>query len=171
MVGVFAGIAAFAAALTLYGFSTRVFVRANRVFLFVVIGSACGVLLIAFQFLVWNLSTIEFLEIVLTYAFLCELFLEAMTASMASVAASLLLRLRRMPMREEEISDLYAPEFMVSVRLDRMLNSGFIEDGGEGLILTARGARAVRLFDFLQKMFRHGDREHAVATDELEATK
>ena len=90
---------------------------------------------------------------------MCAVFLSCLGMSLTSVSASLLLKLRESAMDEDEIGDLYSSELMVSLRLDRMVDGGFLTEEGERLHLTAKGQKMVRTFQFFQKLFRHREED------------
>jgi hypothetical protein len=150
----------FAANLLLFAIIARIWNSANRVILFLMTGSFCGLLLL-FEALIRDHTMIELVASILLDSFLCELFLEAMTASLASVAASVLLKLKAASMRESELSKLYSPELMVQVRVERMLESGMILTDGDRFALTAKGQKIVRAFRMLQRLFRHAQADRS----------
>jgi hypothetical protein len=91
----------------------------------------------------------------LVYAFCCELYIFLFTFAMSSVTANLVGRLSRCNMTDADIEQLYDSRHMVATRLDRLVAVGLIDEGPAGLRLTTEGARLVRIFWQLRRLFGH----------------
>lgn len=150
-------VAFFGGNLLVYTMLTRALPRANRLILFFLLGSVAGMLLLGFELASNTSTTIRTLASALTYALMCAVFLSCFGMSLTSISASLLLRLRIRGMEEAEISDMYSSGEMVTLRLERMVHSGYLEEGGGHFQLTGKGRRMVRAFQFFQRLFRHED--------------
>ena len=141
--------------LVVYSLFARVLPRSNRLLLFFVLGSIAGVLLLGFEFGREDDATIQLFASAFSYALMCAVFLSCLGMSLTSVSASLLMKLRQNGMDEEEIGEMYSSDLMVSLRLDRMVNGGFLRQGGDRFQLTSKGLRLVKTFQFFQTLFRH----------------
>ena len=150
--------AAFAASVLVHALVLRLFERAGAVTAFVVIGSAIGALLFGYCGLKYEFAPTT-ITAVLTYAFVCELYIFLFTFVGNSVSFSLLARLEGCPLKPAEIAGFYRTETMVERRFEQLELANLIVREQAGWHLTTRGKRIVQVFAFLRSVFRrpHSD--------------
>ncbi len=119
---------------------------------FMLVGIVVGLLLAALLLRDYGLSP-ETISGLLVYAFACELYIFLFTMALSSVSANLLLRFSRKSHTEDEILHSYGGERMVDRRLDRLVEGGLLRRTAGSLELTGKGARLLRLFDWLHCFF------------------
>ena len=129
--------------------------RRDRVIRFLVVGSVAGLALIACLAARYGLWSREAVAGVLLYGFLCELYIFLFTMTLSSISSNLLTLLLRGPMSDAEVSNVYDSRHMVEQRLQRLLGTGFLGRDGERLILTAKGARLLRMLRHFRAAFKH----------------
>ena len=125
----------------------------NVVFAFLLSGGFMGLWLIAV--LAEYYGQTRLIGGVLVYAFACELYLFCATFVFSSVSANLLMRLQENPMTGEEIARLYDNAQMASLRVDRLIQVKWVEEGPEGLRVTRKGMQVAAAFVRVRCFFRH----------------
>ena len=148
---------AFGANTVIFSSLARILPHANRMLLFVATGIIVGFALICWEMWTQSFPSIGFFAPVLLYACLCEFYLLSMAFCLASISASLLVKLRRGTMDEKAIGKAYSSESMISVRLDRMFNNGYLVDERDSIRLSAKGKRTARIYHCFQQFFRHDE--------------
>jgi hypothetical protein len=83
-----------------------------------------------------------------------------------SVSFGLLTKLASHPLRPDEIAAFYRAEAMITRRFEQLEANDFISTGADGVKLTARGKRVVRIFSLLHAVFGRPNRWTAKMTDE-----
>lgn len=126
----------------------------NRVMGFVGIGGTAGAALLAYLVTSHGLTG-ETAAALLAYAFACELYIFLFTLVMTSVSASLLMRLRRGELAQQEIDQIYHDDCMVEARLQRLTAIGLLGKQNDVYHVTERGARLSTLFSELRRFFCH----------------
>ena len=148
---------AFGANTVIFSSLARILPHANRMLLFVATGIIVGFALICWEMWTQSFPSIGFFAPVLLYACLCEFYLLSMAFCLASISASLLVRLRRGAMGEEAIGKAYSSESMISIRLDRMYNTGYLVEDGDSIQLSAKGKKTASVYQSFQNFFRHDE--------------
>lgn len=148
-------IVVFAFAILLHGLAMRSPMRLDSVRRFLLVGIPLGLALAAislnrFGFTVQGFAAIAF------YALLCELYMFSFTLVLSSISATLLIMLRNEPIDTRALASVYDPEEMVQLRLNRLLNNGFLDKVQGQLIVTAQGMNYHRAFTTLRVFFGHG---------------
>jgi Na+(H+)/acetate symporter ActP len=146
--------ACFASAVLLHGL-LRLPLDSVRKFLLV--GTPIGVLLMIAVVALGGMAIPAFAAIAL-YAFLCELYVFCFTLAMSSISATTLVKLRNGPVPVARLTAIYRPSEMVKLRLDRLLQSGFLTMQSGRLVLTERGRRLHATFAKLSGFFDHSAR-------------
>jgi hypothetical protein len=146
----------FFCALAIHAALSRVWPRANGMVLFV----ACG-LGVILTWLVDSLQTgpldiWDSASILLIFAFLCELHLFTVGFSMTSISASLLVRLGRGGLTEDEVQRNYPSQTMINIRLQRLREAEYVRLQDDVLNVTTKGHRLIRMYQVAQRFFRHG---------------
>lgn len=146
----------FGANLLFYALAARLLSSSNRLFLFLATGLISGGAMLIWSFTM-SVAWIELIARALSYALLCEVFLSWLGMCLTSVSASLLVRLSDREMGEEEMGEIYSASSMVSLRLERMLSGGFLQQRADHYVLTGKGRRTVSTFRLFQRVLRHVD--------------
>jgi hypothetical protein len=144
--------AAFAASVLIHAVALRLFERTGAVTAFVVIGGAIGALLFGYCGLRYEFAPTT-ITAVLTYAFVCELYIFLFTFVGNSVSFALMAKLDGCPLKPAEIAGFYRTEAMVERRFEQLELAKLIVRGQAGWRLTARGKRIVQVFSFLRSAF------------------
>jgi hypothetical protein len=126
----------------------------NIVLKFLVVGVICGAALTVVLMLVNGLGMTT-LAALLMYALGCELYIFVFTLVSSSVSASLLVRLRSSPAREDEIEERYSAKYMVNARIDKLVKNGLLVPESNGYALSPAGERLHRVFERLRTFFGH----------------
>ena len=158
-------VAAFVTSILVHAAAVRLVPRAGAVPAFVAVGGAIGVALIGYCALSYG-SAPPTLAATLVYAFACELYIFLFTLVGNSVSFGLLTKLASHPLRPDEIAAFYRAEAMITRRFEQLAANDFITTGADGVKLTARGKRAVRVFSLLHAVFGRPNRWTAKMTDE-----
>lgn len=152
---ILSALAAFVLAVVLHGLVMRVPMRMDSVRRFLLVGTPLGFALVAFALNRFGFTFHGFAAILL-YALLCELYLFCFTLVLSSVSATMLIMLRNGPVATRALVAVYDPKKMVQLRLDRLLQNGFLEREKERLAVTAQGMKYHRAFTALRGFFGHG---------------
>lgn len=158
-------VAAFVTSILVHAAAVRLVPRAGAVPAFVAVGGAIGVALIGYCALSYG-SAPPTLAATLVYAFACELYIFLFTLVGNSVSFGLLTKLASHPLRPDEIAAFYRAEAMITRRFEQLEGSDFITTRANGVKLTARGKRVVRIFSLLHAVFGRPNRWTAKMTDE-----
>ena len=137
---------------TLYVILSRT-VSGNGILKFVLSGAAVGAALLMREFAFGSLAGL--MASALFYAFLCELFIFFISFVGSSVSVSLLLLLKKSPLSEERIDQLYADEAMVGIRIRKLSETSFLIEDSQGRRLTKKGYVLLWTFRALKKFFKH----------------
>lgn len=124
----------------------------NAVGKFFVVGTVFGIPLL-FQAVIRQ--TVADWSAVVSYAFVCELYVFLFTFVGSSVSARLILKLREGPLSDEAIASINDSAGMVDRRLQRLRAVGLLTPDGDGDRVSPRGRRLVRAFRVLQRFFGH----------------
>jgi hypothetical protein len=132
----------------------RLAIRLDFVLKAVVVGGFFGGVLVGWSW--WEQGgALQSWAALLAYGFLFELYIFFFTLVSTSVSVSLLLKLAKSGLREEQIEEIYSSRGMVEVRFEKLLRAGLLrrDAGRYGLSMKAwmvvLGFRALRFF------FRH----------------
>ncbi len=158
-------VAAFVTSILVHAAAVRLVPRAGAVPAFVAVGGAIGIALIGYCALSYGFAP-PTLAASLAYAFACELYIFLFTLVGNSVSFGLLTKLASHPLRPDEIAAFYRAEAMITRRFEQLAANDFITTGADGVKLTARGKRVVRIFSLLHAVFGHPNRWTAKMTDE-----
>lgn len=155
-----AAICAFITTVLLHAGAARLFSNRNRVSAFMLVGTPVGLALATGIGNLFGWLAPQTFAAVLTYAFLCELYLFLFTLALASISANLLVTLRVGAITHREIETLYDSRSMVLTRFNRLISSGLIRLGSSGVeaeayVLTERGERLLGALNFLRRVFKH----------------
>lgn len=138
------------------GFS-RMKLPLNVVARFLIVGSIVGAGFACWLFENFGVTAPQLWAGLLTYGFICELYVFLFTLAMSSISANLLITLLRRKMTDLDIERLYNSGGMVIARLDRLISVGLLEETSNGLKPTQKGAQMVRIFGGLRIFFRHSE--------------
>jgi hypothetical protein len=127
----------------------------NNVLRFLIVGGLAGGGLVWWLVQSYGVAAPQMWAGLLSYGLLCELYIFLFTLAMSSISANLLANLLRRKMTDDDIGRLYDSRRMVASRLDRLVAVGLLNETSEGLRLTPKGARMVRIFHRLKGFFRH----------------
>jgi hypothetical protein len=133
----------------------RVQLSMNVVFRFLIFGCILGAGLIWWLYNEYGITHPQLWAGILIYGFVCELYIFLFTLVISSVSVNLLVSLLGGKMTRAEIDSLYDSGQMVSTRLDRLTDAGFLTRGLKGFELTQKGARTIRMFEWLRSFFHH----------------
>jgi hypothetical protein len=158
-------VAAFVTSILVHAAAVRLLPRAGAVPAFVAVGGVIGVALISYCALSYGLAP-PTLAATLAYAFACELYIFLFTLVGNSVSFGLLTKLASHPLRPDQIAAFYRAEAMITRRFEQLESSDFITTRANGVKLTARGKRVVRIFSLLHAVFGRPNRWTAKMTDE-----
>jgi hypothetical protein len=122
---------------------------------FLIAGTTCGLLLLAGMFFLHR-SHDELIAALVTYAFVCELYLFAFTFATASISANSLALLKDGGVSVDRFHKLYTGIHMARVRLERSEQAGLIVRS-EVIQITPAGHRLSTLFHFARRFFDHDD--------------
>lgn len=121
---------------------------------FVGVGAVLGLILAAQLYAAEGLSS-GFFGGVLSYALACELYIFLFTLIMSSVSAIWLRRLSRGSAEQSALAEFYSAAQMVDVRVQRLVDNGFLTPDGESYRLTEKARRLIASFDRLRRFFGH----------------
>jgi hypothetical protein len=144
----------FILAIFLHGLSIKLQMRIDSVRRFLCIGTVIGMNLFLISFLLFSLSS-KFFASLAIYAFLCEIYIFIFTLVISSVSVSILIILENNSVQLTEIERLYQSGDMVKLRIQRLINVGYLVREGDNLFLSKRGERLVGKFSLLRKFFNH----------------
>jgi hypothetical protein len=149
-------VAYFLGAVAGHALLTRLPLAGNSVSKFLLGGGLLGMGLCyhAWSLFGWQLAAAALL---VSYAFMCELYLFLFTMISSSVSVKLLLTLRERDLAKPEIDKLYDAAGMVERRLERLLAVGLLEGDRTAYRVTGRGRKMVNTFRALKHFFRHAD--------------
>ncbi len=136
----------------LYVILSRI-VFGNGILKFVLSGAVVGAGLLTREFALQGL--VGLMATALFYAFLCELFIFFISFVRSSVSVSLLLLLKKSPLSQERIDQLYADEAMVGIRIRKLSETSFLIEDSQGRRLTSKGRFLLSVFRALKKFFKH----------------
>jgi len=143
---------AFLLAIVLHRLLCRPTLVRNKVAAFVVAGGIAGALLTGLLVAAYGLG-LETIAVILSYAFICELYIFLFTMTMTSVSVSLLLRLRGGRLSQAQVDSAYSAEGMVSTRLGRLVDSGMLVKTVSGYSVSQGGRRLIAVFRLLRAAF------------------
>jgi hypothetical protein len=146
-------VAAFAVSVLVHAVALRLARGVGAVAGFVLIGGAVGIALVGLSFAVFGFTP-AFGATVLSYAFLCELYIFLFTLVANSVSFALMTRLARQPLQPAQIAEFYRTEAMLSRRYQQLEQAGYIVAEQGGFALTPQGRMVVSVFSFLRALFR-----------------
>lgn len=147
-------LAAFVLAVLLHGLVMRIPMPMDSVRRFLLVGTPLGLALVVFALTRLGFSVSGFAAI-LFYALLCELYIFCFTLVLSSVSATMLIMLRGGPVATRALIAVYDPEKMVKLRLDRLLQNGFLQRVQERITVTAQGMKYHKAFEALRVFFGH----------------
>jgi hypothetical protein len=153
-VSILLAVAYFATTLLLHAIWCRVSARPAVVVKFVAVGGVAGLALLAHLLSVEGL-TYRTLAGLLVFALASELYIFCFTLIISSVSAIWLRRLYRGSIESEELAEAYSPTWMVELRLDRLVENGFLARDGDGYRLTEKGRNLIGTFGKLRAIFKH----------------
>lgn len=147
----------FVVTVILHAIWCRVSARPSVVVKYVAVGALTGLGLMAHLLSVEGLSyrTIAGL---LVFGLASELYIFCFTLIISSVSAILLRRLYRGSVETAALAESYSPRWMVELRLDRLVENGFLVRTDEGYHLTEKGHNLIRTFGKLRAIFKHPHR-------------
>ena len=145
----------FIVVVVLHGMIMRIHMRMDSVRRFLLVGVPIGLMLVAYIRVSVGLGLHGF-AVILFYALLSELYLFCFTLVLSSVSATILIMLRKGHVAKQELIAVYDPDQMVQLRLDRLLQNGFLEGGKGRLAVTVQGMKYHKAFTILRVFFGHG---------------
>jgi hypothetical protein len=134
---------------------SRLRIPANIVLRFLLVGNILGAGLVWWLYTNYDISAPQMWAGLLVYAFFCELYVFLFTLVISSISANLLINLFLREMTDADMPHQYESSHMVAARLDRLVAADFLEETSDGLKLTKKGVRLVRLFNRMRVFFRH----------------
>ena len=146
----------FGAAVTLHAICIRITHAFSRLFLFMIVGSICGIAFLVFIFHSGE-PGITLVAGAVTYGLACELYIFLFTLAANSVSLGILIRLREKPLKAEQISALYDPEAMVQRRFEQLSTSGLIYKDGDKYLATRKGEAVMQTTCKLRRFFGHAE--------------
>ena len=152
---ILSALAAFVLAVLLHGLIMRAPMQLDTVRRFLLVGVPLGLALVAYALVQFGPGPQAFAAILL-YALLCELYLFCFTLVLSSVSATMLIMLRQKSIEAGVLASVYDPKEMVQIRLNRLLNNGFLDKAKGRLTVTAKGMKYHRIFTVLSAFFEHG---------------
>ena len=144
----------FVVALTLHAIWCRVSARPSVVVKFVVVGGVAGLALLGHLLAVEGL-THRTLAGLLVFGLASELYVFCFTLIISSVSAIWLRRLYRGSIEEAALAEAYSPTWMVEMRLNRLVDNGFLMRVGDQYRLTDKGRGLIGTFGTLRAIFKH----------------
>ena len=148
----------FVAALVLHAIWCRVSPRPSVVVKFVAVGGLTGLVLVGHLLAVEGL-THRTLAGLLVFGLASELYIFCFTLILSSVSAIWLRRLYRGSIDTATLAEAYSPTWMVDVRIERLVDNGFLERTADGYRLTEKGRNLMQTFGTLRRLFNHAPRE------------
>ena len=152
----------FVAAVALHAIWCRLSARPAVVVKFVAVGAVVGLALLG-HLLATEGLTHRTLAGLLVFGLASELYIFCFTLIISSVSAIWLRRLHRGSIETAALAEAYSPAWMVEVRLDRLVENGFLARDGEAYHMTEKGRGLIGTFGKLRAIFKHERRAHEVA--------
>lgn len=138
----------------LHGVTVKIFKKINIVYLYILIGSLMGILLIFFQYCI-STNHIEIISSITLFALLSELYIFVFTLVISSVTVQLLISLTSGPQNLSAIKNDKFYDEMVQLRIARLIKNQFLILINNGLTITNKGLRLIRFFNWLKSVFKH----------------
>lgn len=148
----------FAAALALHAIWCRLVRQPSVVVKFVGVGGVTGLVLFGHLVALYGLTT-GTLAGLLVFALASELYIFCFTLIISSVSAIWLRRLHRGSIETAALAEAYSPTWMVDIRLDRLVENGFLVCDGDAYRLTEKGRSLIGTFGRLRAIFKHARRD------------
>jgi hypothetical protein len=138
----------------LHCISIRIFNKINIFYLYIVIGTFTGMALISYQYSA-SINYIEIISSITLFALLSELYIFIFTLVISSVTVQILISMIAGPQDISTVKndDLY--DEMVQLRVARLIKNQFLILSNDSLIITNRGLRLIRFFNWLKSVFKH----------------
>jgi hypothetical protein len=148
--------ASFGAVLFGHAIVCRANAKLNRVTSFVIVAALVTVLMVAALAQHYEFVSAEFIAALLLFAFACELYVFLFTMTISSISANILVLLAHKPMSVEDVRSRYDSRNMVRMRLERLVQNGFLEMDGsrKRLSPSPKGVWFTRAFTGLRILFR-----------------
>ena len=155
---VLAAVLAFIVAVALHAVACRLPLKLSVVLKYVLVGGLVGLGLTAWLIVSYGLTAPTLAGLV-TFALASELYVFCFTLILSSVSAIWLRRLYRGSIDTATLAEAYSPTWMVDVRIDRLVDNGFLERTAAGFRLTEKGRNLMQTFGRLRRLFNHAPRE------------
>ena len=147
---------AFAACVALHAIAVRIFPRLNRPVSFLLIGSPVGLAMLVAVASRYGVTTTQLVGALVTYAFVCELYLFLFSSALTSISMNLLVRLLSRPLSDAEIAEIYDSRRMVARRIERLVATGLLRTPECGRYqVSARGEKLLCMLGALTRFFRN----------------
>lgn len=146
-------VVSFVVVVLLHAVATRLPPARQTVPKLVLVGGIVGLGLAGWLLSQYGLSIVTVAGLLL-YALLCELYVFCFTLTMNSVSVRLLILLRNNPSRIDTLVSHADRDSLVARRVETMIANGFLEQGPDGLRLTAKGQKTLTTFERLRGCFR-----------------
>lgn len=143
----------FIMAILLHGFICHVIKIGTTVTKFLFVGCAIGIFIIWYNFKVYGFN-LEFFAVVLTYGFLCELYIFLFTFIASSISVSILTRLNAGENDFNVLSNNYSGKVMVANRIRRLEELSMLFTQDNALQISKKGECLVINFNRLRNFFR-----------------
>jgi hypothetical protein len=147
-------ITAFCTAVAFHGFSGVIF--GSAVVRFFAVAAPIGIFLLIYVGSELGVSSGLFATMV-TYAFLCELYLFLFTLCMASVSANLVMFIAGGERDTSLLAEKYDSTDMVQLRIERLESANLVYREGDIISLTSRARFLVEAYRWLRATFGHRD--------------
>lgn len=144
----------FMATIAGHGLLCRLPLGGNIVVKFILIGSVVSATLAVHEIMLYGIA-IETFAALLSYMFICELYIFLFTLVGNSVSVSILLQLSKNSLNESELERVNSDKMMVNERLQKLINVNFLEVRNKKYCLTQQGLLLLKFFRSFKSFFRH----------------
>ena len=133
----------------------RTFPSAGKLALFIISGFLLGLLLITVITTKYSFFSIQLFSAVITYSFLCELYIFLFSSLLSSISMNILSMLYAHRKESIDITKIYTGEKMVSNRLARLTKLGMLTEEKQNYLITEKGIGFLHSMQKLQSYFKN----------------
>jgi len=146
---------AFITTIAIHSVFCRYFILFDRVIKFIAVFIPIWICLATVLASKYGLFTLPTFTGILTYSFLCELYVFLFTMILSSISTNILYRLSNGQLSLDKAIDMYSSSDMVENRITRLIESGFLTKTGDKLLPTPKAVKLMYLFIVAKKIFKH----------------
>ena len=133
----------------------RFYMQINRVIKFVLIFIPIWICLLWLLSNKYGIFSLETFAGILTYSFLCELYVFLFTMILSSISANILHQLLKVKMPITTLINMYNSKDMVQNRITRLIETGLLNEKENRYLITPKAKHLLKVFNYAKKIFKH----------------